>query len=241
LSADGVEFDDRRMYESRFTSHGIHMFTGIIEGVGSVRTVRRRGSGAIIEIACDFDLERTNVGESIAVNGVCLTVTSRLGKSFWADLSEETLHATTLGLLKEGDPVNLERALTVGARLGGHIVQGHVDGMCEVAEVTRSAASIEIVFAVPHALSRYIVARGSVAVDGVSLTVTRCYDDRFSVTIIPHTKLRTTFSQLAVGDKVNLEVDIIGKYVERLGFLDSEQYGDKDSKITEEFLKKHGF
>lgn len=217
------------------------MFTGIIEGVGRVRAVKRKGTGATVEVSCDFDLERTNIGESIAVNGVCLTVTSRLGKSFWADVSEETMRVTTLGFLKEGDPVNLERALTVGARLGGHIVQGHVDGMCTVVDVKRSAVSVELIFAVPHALSRYIVERGSVAVDGVSLTVTRCYDDRFSVTIVPHTGLATTFSRLELGDHVNLEVDIIGKYVERLGFLDSEQYGEKGSKITEEFLKKHGF
>lgn len=217
------------------------MFTGIIEGVGTVRGVRRKGDGAEIEIGCEFDLERTNIGESIAVNGVCLTVTSRLGKAFWADASAETLKRTTLGILKEGDPVNLERALQVGSRLDGHIVQGHVDGVCTVLDIRRGEDSIEATLEMPLNLARYIVEKGSVAVDGVSLTVTRCYDDRFSVTIIPHTELKTTFSTHRVGDKVNLEVDIIGKYVERLKFLDSEQYSDRGSKITEEFLKKHGF
>ncbi len=217
------------------------MFTGIIEGVGTVRSVRRKGNGAEIEIGCEFDLERTNIGESIAVNGCCLTVTSRLGKAFWADVSEETLKVTTLGMLKKGDPVNLERALTVGARLGGHIVQGHVDGVGTVVEIERGSDTIEATFRIPAELARYIVEKGSVTIDGVSLTVTHCYNDTFSVSIIPHTALTTTFTRLKVGDKVNLEVDIIGKYVEKLKFLDSAQYGDKDSKITEEFLKKHGF
>lgn len=217
------------------------MFTGIIEGVGSVRQIKKKAHGAEVEIGCDFDLERTNIGESVAVNGVCLTITSRLGKAFWADVSAETLARTTLGNLKKGDPVNLERALKVGARLGGHIVQGHVDGVCTVLKVNRGEDSVVVTFEMPKELSRYIVEKGSVAIDGVSLTVTHCYNDRFLVSVIPHTQLKTTFTELATGDKVNLEVDILGKYVEKLHFLDSTQYKEKDSKITEEFLKKHGF
>ena len=119
------------------------MFTGIIEGVGAVRAIKKQGDGALIEIGCEFDLERTNIGESIAVNGVCLTVVSRLGKAFWADVSAESLRRTTLGELKTGDPVNLERALTVGARLGGHIVQGHVDCVGTVVNVRRRDDQIE--------------------------------------------------------------------------------------------------
>lgn len=217
------------------------MFTGIIEGVGQIRSIKRQDMGAQIEIGCDFDLERTNVGESIAVNGVCLTVTSRLGKAFWADVSSETLATTTLGDLKPGDPVNLERAVTVGQRLGGHIVQGHVDGVCTVTKIHRNVDSIDITLEAPYQHVRYIVERGSVALDGVSLTVTRCNDKTFSVTIIPHTQLATTFMRLKRGDRVNLEVDILGKYVEKLRFLDAEQYQNEDSKITEEFLKKYGF
>lgn len=217
------------------------MFTGIIEGVGTVRATRKKAHGAEIEIGCDFDLERTNIGESVSVNGCCLTITSRLGKAFWADISAETLSVSTLGKLKKGDPVNLERALKVGARLGGHIVQGHVDGVCTVLGVNKGDDSVEVTFAIPQDLSRYIVAKGSVAIDGVSLTVTRCYDNKFSVSVIPHTQLKTTFTELKAGDEVNLEVDILGKYVEKLRFLDSAQYQEKDSKITEEFLKKHGF
>lgn len=216
------------------------MFTGIIEGVGTVRTVKKKGDGLEIEIGCDFDLERTNVGDSISVNGVCLTVTSRLGKSFWADVSGETVSVSTIGKLKSDDPVNLERALMVGSRLGGHIVQGHVDGIGQVVDIKEKKSSIEFTIGIPEQLNKYIVEKGSVAVDGVSLTVNRVEKNRFSVTVIPHTKLKTTFSTLRTGDSVNLEVDIIGKYVERLTFLDSDEYR-KDSKITEEFLKKHGF
>jgi riboflavin synthase len=216
------------------------MFTGIIEGVGKVRTVKKKGDGLELEIACDFDLERTNVGDSISVNGCCLTITSRLGKSFWADVSDETFQVTTFHDIKTGDPVNLERALQVGSRLGGHIVQGHVDGTGRIAEIKEHPDSVEFLVEIPRELSRYIVEKGSVAIDGVSLTVNHCENNKFDVTVIPHTKLMTTFSKLKVGDRVNLEVDIIGKYVEKLTFLDSEEYR-KESKITEEFLKKHGF
>lgn len=216
------------------------MFTGIIEGVGSVRTVKKKDDGLEMEIGCDFDLERTNIGDSISVNGVCLTVTSRLGKSFWADVSGETVTVSTLGKLKAGDAVNLERALIVGSRLGGHIVQGHVDGIGQVVDIKEKKSSIQLTIEIPEQLNKYIVEKGSVAIDGVSLTVNRVEKNRFSVTVIPHTKLKTTFSTLRTGDSVNLEVDIIGKYVERLTFLDSDEYR-KDSKITEEFLKKHGF
>ncbi len=216
------------------------MFTGIIEGVGTVRTVKKKGDGLEIEISCDFDLERSNVGDSISVNGSCLTVTSRLGKSFWADVSSETTSVTTLGNIKAGDPVNLERALQVGARLGGHIVQGHVDGVGQVVDIKEHSGSVELRIEIPEQLKKYVVEKGSIAVDGVSLTANRAENNQFSVTVIPHTKLKTTFSKLKIGDRVNLEVDIIGKYVEKLTFLDSDEYR-KESKITEEFLKKHGF
>lgn len=216
------------------------MFTGIIEGVGQIRAIRRKGGGAEIEIGCDFDLEKTNVGDSVSVNGCCLTVTSRLGKSFWADLSPETLSTSTFSEAREGDPVNLERALKVGERLSGHIVQGHVDGVGKVVDIKEHSGSREFVIEIPGNLLRYVVEKGSVAVDGVSLTVNRCEGASFSVMVIPHTQLKSTFQTMKRGDMVNLEVDIIGKYVEKLTFLDSEEY-EKDSRITEEFLKKHGF
>ncbi len=216
------------------------MFTGVIEGVGKVRSVRHKGEGLEVEIACDFDLERSNVGDSISVNGCCLTVTSRLGKCFWADVSRETVESSTLGRLNEGDPVNLERALKVGSRLHGHIVQGHADGVGKVIDIKERSGSKEFWIEISDSLTRYVVDKGSIAVDGVSLTVNRVDGRRFSVMIIPHTQLRSTFQHLRVGDSVNLEVDIIGKYVEKLTFLDSEQF-EKGSEITEEFLKKHGF
>jgi riboflavin synthase len=216
------------------------MFTGIIEGVGSVRQIKLKELGAEIEIGCDFDLEKTNVGDSISVNGCCLTVTSRLGRCFWADISSETLAVSTLRSLKKDSPVNLERALIFGSRLGGHIVQGHVDGIGKVIDIVGHSGSKEFTIEIPHNLSRYFVDKGSVAVDGVSLTVNRCDDKSFSVMVIPHTQLKSTFDVMSVGDSVNLEVDIIGKYVEKLAFLDSEQF-KKKSAITEEFLKKHGF
>lgn len=217
------------------------MFTGIIEGVGVVRSIRRQGDGGRIEIGCDFDLEKTNVGDSISVNGVCLTVTSRLGKSFWAEISSETLSISTFNELREGGPVNLERALKVGERLGGHIVQGHVDGIGKITDIREQSGSREFFIEIPSNLLRYIVEKGSVAVDGVSLTVNHCGTDFFSVMVIPHTQLKSTFQDMKRGDHVNLEVDIIGKYVEKLTFLDSAQFKEEGSKITEEFLKKHGF
>ena len=216
------------------------MFTGVIEGVGVVRSIRTKGEGAEVEVGCEFDLEKTNVGDSISVNGCCLTVTSRLGKSFWADISPETIASSTLGALAAGDAVNLERALVLGSRLDGHIVQGHVDGVAKVIEIREQSGSRAFVIEIPETLSRYIVEKGSVAVDGVSLTVNSIEGNRFTVMVIPHTQLRSTFQRMRVGDRVNLEVDIIGKYVEKLAFLDSEQFA-QGSKITEEFLKKHGF
>ncbi len=216
------------------------MFTGIIEGVGEVRSARKKDDALLLEIASEFDIERCNVGDSISVNGCCLTITSRLGKCFWADVSEETISRSTLGKLKPGMRVNLERAMQSGGRFGGHLVQGHVDGIGKVIDIIGKTEIQEFSIEIPHNLSRYMVEKGSIAVDGVSLTISRCKENRFSVVVIPHTKLSSTFSSMRVGDEVNLEVDIIGKYVEKLGFLDSEQYSEK-SKITEEFLKKHGF
>lgn len=217
------------------------MFTGIIEGVGTVRAIKKKEDGAEVEIAADFLLERSNVGDSIAVNGCCLTITSRLGKSFWADLSTETLARTTFHRLTVGRPVNLERALTVGGSLGGHLVQGHVDGVGKIFDIKELGGSVVYGIEIPGNLSRYVVEKGSIAVDGVSLTLSSVDGEKIWVSVVAHTQLKTTFSGLVAGDDVNLEVDIIGKYVEKLGFLDSEEYQQRGSKITKEFLKKHGF
>ena len=216
------------------------MFTGIIEGTGRIKSVKKQPDGMQIEVETHFDLERSNVGESIAVNGCCLTITSRLGTSFWADVSAETLEKTTLGNLTEGSAVNLERPLKMGERLGGHLVQGHVDGVGLVQSVRNVGEAKEFQIKAPSVLSSYLVEKGSIAVDGVSLTVNQVAQETFSVMIIPHTQMKTTFQDLQPGHRVNLEVDIIGKYVAKLTHLDSEEY-QKGTKITQEFLKKHGF
>lgn len=216
------------------------MFTGIIEGTGRVKSAKQQSEGVQIEVEAHFDLERSNVGESIAVNGCCLTITSRLGTSFWADVSAETIQKTTLGDLKEGAAVNLERPLKMGERLSGHLVQGHVDGIGVVKAVREVGEANEFQIKAPSHLSRYLVEKGSIAVDGVSLTINQVEKETFSVMIIPHTRMKTTFQELGLGSQVNLEVDIIGKYVAKLTHLDSEEY-QKGTQITQEFLKKHGF
>lgn len=217
------------------------MFTGIIEGTGSVKTFREKDEGVCeIEVQSDFPLESVNVGESIAVNGCCLTVTSRLGNTFWADLGPETLALTTLSELEAGSAVNLERPLKMGERLGGHIVQGHVDGVGVVEKIEELGGAKKITLRAPARLKHYLLPKVSIAVDGISLTLNECSGEFFSITIIPHTNLRTTFANLKVKAKVNLEVDIVGKYVEKLTHLDSQEY-EKGSEITKEFLKKHGF
>lgn len=216
------------------------MFTGIIEGVGIIKTVSRKDKLVQFEINCNFDLERTNVGDSISVNGCCLTITSRLGNTIWVDTTPETLEKSSLNSLKAGDPVNLERAMVMGGRLDGHIVQGHVDGVGKVIAIIDKGEAKEVEIEFPSNLAKYIVEKGSVAIDGISLTVNACKRNRFKVMIIPHTRLRTTFERLFVGREVNLEVDIIGKYVEKLTFLDSKDM-EKPSPITEEFLRQHGF
>lgn len=216
------------------------MFTGIIEGTGVVSSLKKTEEGAQITIESHFDLERLNIGDSIAANGCCLTVTSRLGNKFWADLSSETLALTTFGHLQEGAALNLERPLKIGGRLGGHIVQGHIDGVGKVIGLEPVGESKELTIQVSQSLSRFLLKKGSVAVDGISLTVNCCNKESFKVMIIPHTQLKTTVECLKIGDFVNLEVDIVGKYVEKLTHLDSGEY-QTGSKITQEFLKKHGF
>ena len=192
------------------------MFTGIIEELGSVRSIEERGENARIVIAARVVTDGTNHGDSIAVNGVCLTALDIHPDSFAADLSLETLQRSTLGSLKPGVPVNLERAVTPATRLGGHIVQGHVDGRGQFAGVEDHGESWTIRIAYPKELGRYLVFKGSVAVEGISLTIAGLTGEYFEVAIIPKTWEVTNLSQLKPGDHVNLEVDVIAKYVERL-------------------------
>lgn len=192
------------------------MFTGIIEELASVRSIEERGENARIVISAHVVTEGTNHGDSISVNGVCLTALDIHPDSFAADVSRETLLRSTLGNLKPGAPVNLERAVTPATRLGGHIVQGHVDARGEFAGVEDHGESWTIRIAYPKEIARYLVFKGSVAVEGISLTIAGLTDEYFEVAIIPKTWEVTNLSHLKPGDGVNLEVDVIGKYVERL-------------------------
>jgi len=193
------------------------MFTGIIQAVGRIVAAEARGSDARFMFeARTLDLGDVAIGDSIAVAGVCLTAVALDGPRFAADVSAETLKLTTLGTLAAGTAVNLEKALRLADRLGGHLVSGHVDGVGHVVSVHDDGASQRWTFSVPPALSRYIAVKGSIAIDGTSLTVNEVAGDTFGVTLIPHTLGATTFGERRAGDAVNLEVDLVARYVERL-------------------------
>jgi riboflavin synthase len=209
------------------------MFTGIIEAIGKVRRMTVRGESARIEIETEMGLTDVRTGDSIAVNGVCLTAVEVAEAGFAADVSVETLSRTTLGGLKSGNRVNLEKSLRANGFLGGHIVLGHVDGMGRIVRKEASSGSIRIGIETDAALSRLIVEKGSIAVDGISLTVNRVEGTRFFVQIIPHTAGATTLDAKRISDPVNIETDIIGKYVAR--FMEGK------GKIDREFLAEHGF
>lgn len=193
------------------------MFTGIVKDVGRVRALTpRAGDVELVIEASALDVASFDIGDSVSCAGVCLTVTARDTRSFSADVSRETLSLTTLGELAVGGRINLEPALRAGDALGGHLVSGHVDGLAEVLSITSDARSTRIVFRVPQALSRYVARKGSVALDGVSLTVNEVDGDTFGVNLIPHTQAVTTLGELAVGRRVNFEIDQVARYVERL-------------------------
>ncbi len=192
------------------------MFTGIIEELGRVRSLERRGEGVRMTVEARVVTEGTREGDSIAVNGVCLTALEVRADSFAADGSRETLQRSTLGLLRAGSPVNLERAATPSTRLGGHIVQGHVDARGRFLSAEEHGGSWTVRIGFPPEVARYLVFKGSVAVEGISLTVAALAEDHFEIAVIPKTWAVTNFSHLRPGDPVNLEVDIIAKYVERI-------------------------
>lgn len=192
------------------------MFTGIIEEIGRVTAIDNRGDHARLEVACDIVLGGTGLGDSIAVNGCCLTVEAQTATSFAVDLMAETMRATSLGALGVGSPVNLERAVAAGQRLGGHLVQGHVDGVGAIALRDDQPGTTTLTVQAPSDLHRYLVAKGSVTMQGASLTVMALTADGFQVGLIPHTLDVTTFGMIRPGDTVNLEVDVIAKYVERM-------------------------
>ena len=212
------------------------MFTGIIQSVGRIARLEPRGGDLRLHVGTvDLDIADVQLGDSIAVSGVCLTAVALSAQGFAADVSNETLSLTTLGALKAGDPVNLEKALRLADRLGGHLVSGHVDGLGKVASIVPDGRSQRWSFEVPATLARYIAAKGSVCIDGTSLTVNEVAGTRFGVNLIPHTVERTAFHVRRVGDAVNIEVDVIARYVERL------IGGEAAPKLDEAFLKQHGF
>ena len=192
------------------------MFTGIIEEVGHVKSLHRGAKSFTLEVEAEKVLEGTLVGDSIATNGVCLTVTSLTGHGFTADVMPETVNRTALGELVSGSPVNLERALSLQTRLGGHIVSGHIDGTGRITDRRQDDTALWITIECDSKLLRYIIEKGSVTLQGVSLTVARVDERSFAISLIPHTQAATTLHQAKVGDLVNIENDIIAKYVEKL-------------------------
>lgn len=216
------------------------MFTGIIEEKGKVLRLEIGGEISRIHIQAKQVLEDTKIGDSIAVNGVCLTVVKRNDSGFTADVMPETLERSSLGVLKPGSSVNLERAMPANGRFGGHIVSGHIDGMGTISEVKRQGNAVWYRIAAPEQLMRYIVEKGSIAIDGISLTVAKVTERYFSVSIIPHTLGETILGEKKAGDIVNLENDVIGKYVERL--LGREEPKEQNTTtLTREFLLRAGF
>lgn len=216
------------------------MFTGIIEGLGTVTSVRSAGQGKRLTIAADFDLADTKVGDSISVSGACLTAVAIARRQFDVDVSPETLAKSTLGSMRVGERVNLERALRLSDRIDGHLVSGHTDGTGVIDSREVSGNAIIVTVGVPEALTRYMIIKGSVAVDGVSLTINHLAAGRFSVSIIPHTAALTTIGLKQKGAPVNIETDMIGKYVEK--FISSQHSpAAPPAGVTMEMLTQKGF
>ena len=213
------------------------MFTGIIENKGKVLRVEYRGQEKRLTIEIPTDLTDLKLGDSININGVCLTVVEKKGQTIVLDLSSETLGKTILGELKEGDNVNLERALRLADRLGGHIVTGHIDGIGVIEEKRKERDFFSVKVRIPQRLSKYVVQKGSIAIDGISLTVNDCLGDEIQLTLIPYTLERTTLIDKREGDRVNVETDILGKYVEKI--VNRGEGGSR--RIDLSFLKEHGF
>ena len=216
------------------------MFTGIVEEVGTIRNIKRGQHSAVLTIQAKTVLEETRIGDSIAVNGICLTVTRLFPDGFSADVMHETLNRSSLAGFTAGSVVNLERAMPANGRFGGHIVAGHVDGVGHIANIRRDDTAVWYTVHAGPEILRYVVEKGSIAIDGISLTVARVETDRFAVSVIPHTAAVTLLGQRRTGDRVNLESDLVGKYVERL-LRPAPEEKQQESKLTMEFLSQHGF
>lgn len=212
------------------------MFTGIVEEIGIVKSLEFNANGAKIVIGCQKVVEDVKIGDSIAIDGVCQTVIAFNSSEFSAEISDETLKVTTLGNLKSGNTVNLERALTLSSRLGGHIVSGHVDCMGKFINIEKLSDFYNLQFEIPEEQEKYVVYKGSITINGVSLTVANIVDNIVSVAIIPHTYNNTSLKDLKLGQDVNIETDILGKYVEK--FLSAK---DNKKGISMNFLQENGF
>lgn len=215
------------------------MFTGIVEETGKLERIENGRHSAVLTIRAQVVLEDVKIGDSIAVNGVCLTVTSFSNHYFKADVMHETLNRSALACSKQGDCVNLERAMSANGRFGGHIVAGHVDGTGKIIRITQDDTAVWYTIQASPSILRYIVEKGSVAIDGISLTVAQVGTDHFSISAIPHTVHVTVLAERKEGDLVNLETDIIGKYVEKL--LAPTEPQQPESTITKEFLTRYGY
>lgn len=216
------------------------MFTGIIEEIGEVKRIVQGNNSINLTVKCSSILGDVKIGDSIAVNGICLTVTRKGTDCFTVDVMPETIRNSNIGKLKLSDKVNLERAVRVSDRLGGHIVSGHIDGMGVISDIKRDDNAIWLTIEVPESILKYIIYKGSVTVDGISLTVAYVDESCFKVSLIPFTRGITNISSKSYGDMVNIECDIIGKYVERLLFFQASQK-TKQSSISLDFLKEHGY
>ncbi len=217
------------------------MFTGIIEGLGTISGIRFAGKGRRLCVTSDFRLDQSRVGDSIAVSGACLTAVMIEGSRFEADVSPETIASTTFGSVKVGDRVNLERAMRLSDRINGHLVTGHIDAVGTIRNKKVADNAMIVTIGISESLSRYMINKGSVAVDGISLTINACGRESFEVTIIPHTAELTTIGFKNRGDQVNVEADMIGKYVERFITAGPTPDGRKQTGIDMQFLAKKGY
>ena len=218
------------------------MFTGIVEEVGTIARIQRGQRSCVLTVNCSLVLEGTAVGDSIAVNGVCLTVTSFSGRAFSADVMAETMNRSGLGQLSPGSRVNLERAMPADGRFGGHIVSGHIDGTGTIRAVTQDDIAVWYTVEAAPSILRYVVEKGSIAMDGISLTVAAVDADSFRVSVIPHTQAVTALRGKGPGDRLNLECDLIGKYVEKLlQPAPAEEKKPAEGRLTEAFLREYGY
>lgn len=217
------------------------MFTGIIEEIGTIKNIKKGDNSSSFTIRANKVLEDTKVGDSICTNGVCLTVKNIYKETFEADIMAETLRVSNLGSLKIGSRVNLERALSLNTRLGGHMVSGHIDGLGQIILMQREDIAVVLTIRPQKDILKYMIYKGSVAIDGISLTVSYVDDEVFKVSIIPHTGEETILLSKKIGENVNIECDLVGKYIERLLGFKSKEDGVKKTSLTEDFLKQNGF